>query len=120
MPTLEQLELARQKALESPNIGKRGKGKKTIAQERRQEIFDEIVSEQFEALIKEARAEYKLDRFMGKIPDKIEVAATVTGTIAHEVLQIAEEELKRRKLNEQPKNISPPALPLEDKGDVLL
>ena len=73
MATPEQLAKSRKKALESPFIGKRGKGKKTIAREERQKIFDEYVSQEFLELIGEAKPEYKLDRFMGKMPDSLDI-----------------------------------------------
>ena len=65
------LHKAREKALKSPNIGKRGKGVKTIEKEKRRAIFDEEVSKVFKELIIDAKAEYKIDQFMGKTPDII-------------------------------------------------
>jgi hypothetical protein len=99
--TPEQLAESRKKAVLSPDIGKHGKWKSTIAKEERQKIFDEIVSQEFEKLIADARAEYKLDRFMGKVPDEVNVNAEVRSTLTAEVLAIAEEELKKRKLNDE-------------------
>lgn len=69
--TPEQLVEARKKAILSPRLGKRGKSKKTIEKEKRRVIFDEIVSEEFPDLIKQAKPEYKIDQFMGKTPEVI-------------------------------------------------
>jgi len=68
--TREQLIEANKLAVQSPSIGKHGKWKKTLEKEKRQQIFDEIVSQEFITLIKQAKAEYKLDRFMGKVPEE--------------------------------------------------
>lgn len=72
MATREQLDKARAKSLLSPITGKRGKGKKTIEREKRRELFDEMISQVFPEIVKEARPEYKLDQFMGKTPDIFE------------------------------------------------
>ena len=77
MATPEQLKIAREKALKSPDIGKRGKGKKTLEKEERQQIFDEQVSAEFLQIIKLARPEYKLDRFMGPIPQELIVRGSI-------------------------------------------
>jgi len=69
--TRENLIEMNKKAVLSPNIGKHGKRKTTIEKEKRRAIFDEIVSEEFKDLIKVAKAEYKIDQFMGKTPDVI-------------------------------------------------
>lgn len=71
MATKEQLVEMRKKALKSPRNGKHGKRKKTIEQEKRRAIFDEIVSQDFPEIIQDARPEYKLDQFIGKAPDVI-------------------------------------------------
>ena len=98
--TPEKLALARQKAVLSPNIGKRGKGLKTIAKERRQEIFDEIVSQEFEKLIAEARPEYKLDRFMGKVPDEVNVnTKMIKVQLSADLTKSLEEEMKSKLLD---------------------
>ena len=73
MATPEQLKEYRKKALLSSNIGKHGKRKITIEKEKRRAIFDEIVSKEFEELVGDAKAEYKIDQFMGKAPDVIEI-----------------------------------------------
>ena len=73
MATREQLKIASEKAKLSPKQGKRGKGKKTLDKEERRKIFEEIISEEFEDIIKAARPEYKLDQFIGKAPDRVEV-----------------------------------------------
>lgn len=102
MATPEQLAEFRKKALESPDIGKRGKGLKTIAREERQAIFDEFVSQEFVSLIEQAKPEYKLDRFMGKMPDKFEVEAKVdnTGGLSEEVISEAKRLLKEKLTHE--------------------
>jgi hypothetical protein len=100
MPTPEQLKIARAKALLSPNIGKRGKGVKTIEKEKRQEIFDEYVSQEFLDLIAQARAEYKLDRFMGPLATKIEHSGLIqTEDLTSEVLAEVKERKKQKLAN---------------------
>ncbi len=74
MATLEQLKLAREKALQSPNLGKRGKGMKTLEKEERRAIFDKVISEKWEQTIKVLKPEYVADQFMGKAPEILEVA----------------------------------------------
>lgn len=80
--TPEQLVEARKLALLDPKNGKRGKSKTTIAKEQRRVIFDQIVSEEFPKLIKIAKAEYKLDQFMGKTPDVIDASDDLKEFIA--------------------------------------
>ena len=99
--TPEQLAEARKKAIESPDNGKHGKWKSTIAKEERQKIFDEIVSQEFEKLIADAKAEYKLDRFMGKVPDEIKHTGSIETTIPPEALAIIEADLKKRKVDNE-------------------
>ena len=65
---------ARKKALESPQIGKHGKAKKTLEKEKRRAIFDEMVSEEWKEIIGILPATYKADQFMGKTPDIIGVS----------------------------------------------
>ena len=101
MASPEQLIEYRKKALLSPNIGKHGKRKATIAREKRQEIFDEIVTQEFERLIEEAKPEYKLDRFMGKVPDEIKHSGSIETTIPQAALDIIEAELKKRKVDNE-------------------
>ncbi len=54
---------------------KGAKNKITILKEERRAIFDKEVSEMFVDKIKEARAEYLLDQFMGKAPDKVDITS---------------------------------------------
>lgn len=89
MATPEQLKLSRKKALESPLIGKRGKGKKTLEKEERRRIFEEIVTEDFPNIIAAARPEYKLDQYLGKAPDKVE--HTIVDKPAQEIVELANE-----------------------------
>lgn len=85
----------------SPLVGKHGKRKATIEKEKRQAIFDEIVSERFPQLIRESRPEYQLDRFMGKIPDEVKLTATVSTTsIPQAAIDIIEADLKQKKLKQ--------------------
>lgn len=89
--------------------------KTTLLKEERRAIFDEVVSQVYVKTILDAKPEYLLDQFLGKAPDKVEVdAVVVTANVTQEVLRIAEEELKRRKLNAKPKVIDTPALPPKD------
>src|ERR1700682_1532098 len=97
MATPEQLAIARQKALLSPANGKHGKWGKTIEREKRREIFDEIVSQEFPDLIRQARPEYKLDQFLGKSPDEVKLSGEVKTGYSEELIAIAEAEWKRRK-----------------------
>lgn len=75
--TRENLIEANKKAVLSPRIGKHGKRKKTIEKEKRRAIFDEIVSQEFRGLVKSAKPEYKIDQFIGKTPDIIEVSPEI-------------------------------------------
>lgn len=61
------------KAVQSPNIGKHGKRKKTIEKEKRRALFDEIISQDFPNWVARAGAEYNLNQFIGKAPDKTEI-----------------------------------------------
>lgn len=76
MATNEQLEKAREEALKSPDIGKRGKGRKTLMAEELRSIFIEKVSEFWEQLLeaqiedafKDRRArEFLINQTIGKI-----------------------------------------------------
>lgn len=94
MPTPEQLERAREKALESPRIGKRGKGKKTLDKEERRRIFNEIVSEEFEELIRAAKPEYKLDQFIGKAGDLLDITTKGESVNTSDITALAEQAAK--------------------------
>ncbi len=89
---------------QSGNPDGRPKGslnKETLAKLERRRIFDEEAGKMFIKNIRKARPEYILDQYLGKAPDKIELDANIeTTTIVPEVLAIAEEELKRRKLEQ--------------------
>lgn len=100
MATPEQLVEYRKKAYLSPRIGKHGKRKSTIAKEKRRELFDEIISQEFPKIVSEARAEYKLDQFIGKAPDTINVNAKLT------IVEMAQEIVKKNALNPSPINDS--------------
>lgn len=57
-------------------LGGRHKGslnKSTLLKEERRAIFDAEISGVFKEKIHEARAEYVLDQFLGKTPEKIEM-----------------------------------------------
>lgn len=79
MATSEQLERAREKALESPDIGKRGKGKKTLEAEEFRSMLMEMVSEYWEQLLeaqikdalksRQAR-EFLINQVIGKAEEK--------------------------------------------------
>lgn len=100
MATREQLIEANKKAVLSPNIGKHGKRKTTIEKERRQAIFDEIVSQEFERLIAEARPEYKLDRFMGKVAEEINVnTKAIKISLSADLTEKLKEEMKKKLIN---------------------
>jgi predicted transcriptional regulator len=81
MATLEQLKLARKKALQSPRIGKRGKNKETITKEKAREAFElaqlkkweKISDAQAKDAVKNFRArEYTLNQVIGKPQETIE------------------------------------------------
>lgn len=85
MATKEQLAKAREKAIESPNHGKRGKGRKTIALENARNEWakeqlkgwDKLTAiQRREALKPENFAErkYVMDQMMGKAKEKLEVS----------------------------------------------
>ena len=48
------------------------KTKKTLDKEQRRILFEELVSERFEKLVHQAKAEYLIDQFIGKATDKHE------------------------------------------------
>lgn len=100
MATPEQLKEFRKKAIKSPLIGKHGKWKSTIEKEKRQAIFDEIVSQEFSKLIKEAKAEYKLDRFMGKVAEEqiIHLDDKIPDNDITKIAEEAENLLKKKKI----------------------
>jgi len=95
MATAEQLVKSREKAILSPRIGKHGKRKATIEKEKRRAIFDAEISQEFKEIIKDARAEYKLDQFIGKAPDKVDI--TTKGESINNSSEIKE---LTKKLNE--------------------
>ena len=57
--------------------GKGTKNKSTLLKEERRAIFDKAISQVWEAKIKELKAEYIADQFMGKAPDELIVRAPV-------------------------------------------
>lgn len=75
------------------------KNSTTLLKEERRAIFEQEVSAVWLQMIKKLPATYIADQFMGKAPDEIKIDATVKGTMTSEVLDIAEAELKKRKLN---------------------
>ena len=77
MSSPEQLAEFSKKAILSPNIGKHGKHKTTIEKEKRRELFDELVSQEFPKLVKNAKPEYKIDQFMGKTPEVIQQTSKI-------------------------------------------
>src|SRR3990167_8601130 len=65
---------------QSGNPNGRGKGtknKSTLLKEERRVIFDKAISQIWEEKIKELKAEYIADQFMGKAPDELIVRAPV-------------------------------------------
>ena len=107
--TPEQLDISRVKALQSPNIGKRGEGKKTLEMKERRAIFEEIVTEDFPKIIKAAKPEYKLDQFLGRAPEKIDVEVKITpifgGRSVKNHLPDATKEIEEVKEIEEPKEV---------------
>ena len=62
------------------NLGGRTKGslnKETLTKLERREVFDKQISQKWEEIITKLRPEYIADQYLGKAPDKIEVAADV-------------------------------------------
>src|SRR3990167_11010206 len=57
--------------------GKGTKNKSTLLKEERRAIFDKAISQIWEEKIKELKAEYIADQFMGKAPDELIVRAPV-------------------------------------------
>lgn len=73
------------------------RNKETIRREERQAIFDHEVSQRFEKLIAQAKPEYQLDRFMGKMAEKVEVQGTIlNASISLEAIRQAEEVIKAK------------------------
>jgi len=82
MPTLEQLEQAREKARLSPYVGKRGKGKKTLEIEELRRIFklkvsefwNEILDAQIRDALKDRQArEYVINQVIGRAKERQEL-----------------------------------------------
>ena len=86
-----------------PQYGHSIKGTKykpTILKEERQAIFDAKVSQEFESLIDQARPEYKLDRFMGKVPDEVNVnTKMIKVQLSADLTKSLEEEMKSKLLD---------------------
>ena len=97
MATREQLAEYRKKAVKSPLIGKHGKRKATIEKEKRRAIFDEIVSQEFPQIIADARPEYKLDQFLGKADDNINIKGVLKLSGEEQIAQLAKETAARMK-----------------------
>lgn len=74
------------------------KNRETLLKEERRAIFDEEISQIWKEKIHELRAEYIADQFMGAAPTKVEHSGEITTGLSAEVIAIAEEELKKRKL----------------------
>ena len=55
-----------------PGRPKGSKNRTTLDKEQRRVLFEELVSDRFEDLVKKARAEYLLDQFLGKAKEQIE------------------------------------------------
>lgn len=92
-----------EKAWKSPNIGKHGKWKKTIEKEKRRELFDSMVSQEFGKIINDAKAEYKLDQFIGKAPDKLEVSGELNtnNSFTAEEIAILKANVKKKQLRKE-------------------
>lgn len=76
------------------------KNRTTLLKEERRAIFEQRVSEKWEKTIDQLPPTYIADQFMGKAPDKVELSGEVKTSLVPEVIKIAEEELKKRKLKE--------------------
>lgn len=77
------------------------KNAETLLKEERRAVFERKASEKWEQIIDQLPPTYVADQFMGKAPEKIDLNAKVENTLTEEVLALAEEELKKRKLNDQ-------------------
>ena len=82
--------------------------KATLTKLERRAMFEERISQKWEQIIDQLPPQYIADQYLGKAPDKLEVDATVHATVTSEVLAIAEEELRKRKLNAKPKELGAP------------
>ena len=77
------------------------KNRSTLLKEERRAIFESIVSQDWEERIKRLPDTYVADQYLGKAADKVEHSGEIkTGTLSAEVIAIAEEELKKRMINE--------------------
>ena len=86
---------------ESGNLAGKPKGiknRETLIKEERRAIFEAQISKKWLKIIDKLKPEYVADQFLGKAPDKVELEAKINTSIVPELLEIAEEELKRRKL----------------------
>lgn len=84
----------------SPGRPKGSKNQTTLLREERRAIFEEEVTKIWREKIKELRAEYIADQFMGKAPDILQ-AEVKTERVGEDVEAIAAEAarlLKERKL----------------------
>ena len=65
---------------------KGAKAKTTILREERRAIFDAEMSRMYLEKIQEAKAEYLLDQFLGKVPDVIDVNAKFIVQVSQDVV----------------------------------
>ncbi len=75
----------------------------TLTKLERRAMFDKLVSQRWEQIVSELPPSYIADQYLGKATDKLELSGEVdtSGGLTAEVLKIAEEELRKRKLNEK-------------------
>lgn len=76
------------------------KNRETLLKEERRAIFEARVSQKWEQVIDQLPPTYVADQYLGKAPDKIEHSGEIKTGLTEEVIAIAEEELKKRKLND--------------------
>ena len=59
-----------------PKLGgktKNTKNKKTLEKEERRAVFNEIISEKWDEIVKKLKPEYVADQFLGKARDEVDV-----------------------------------------------
>lgn len=78
------------------------KNKETLVREERRRVFEQYASERWLDIIEKLPPVYIADQFLGKAPDKLELKEVEDEheDLTPEVIELAKEELKRRKLGE--------------------
>lgn len=86
----------------SPGRPVGSKNRETLLQEERRAIFEHQISQKWEEIIEKLPPTYVADQYLGKAPDKIQHSGEIKteSTLSLEVIELAKQELKKRKTSE--------------------